>query len=71
MKIKNVQKDTLVPFVNAVNKAREELRKPQGAKVFHQQVSSADELLKFKSLLDQGVITQEEFNKKKKELLGL
>jgi hypothetical protein len=71
MKIKNVQKDTLVPFVNAVNKAREDLRKPQEAKVFHQQVSSADEILKFKSLLEQGVITQEEFNKKKKELLGL
>ena len=34
-------------------------------------VSSADELLKFKSLLDGGVITQEEFDAKKKQLLGL
>ena len=33
--------------------------------------SSADELLKFKSLLDSGVITQEEFDAKKKQLLGL
>ena len=29
------------------------------------------ELTKLKSLLDQGIITEEEFNKKKKELLGL
>ncbi len=34
------------------------------------QTSTADEILKFKNLLDQGIITQEEFEKKKKELLG-
>lgn len=34
-------------------------------------VSAADELRKFKELLDMGVITQEEFNAKKKQLLGL
>lgn len=33
--------------------------------------SSADEILKFKNLLDQGIITQEEFEAKKKQLLGL
>ena len=33
--------------------------------------SSADELKKFKELLDMGVITQEEFDAKKKQLLGL
>ncbi len=33
--------------------------------------SSADELMKYKSLLDSGVITQEEFDAKKKQLLGL
>ena len=33
--------------------------------------SSADELMKFKELLDSGVITQEEFDVKKKQLLGL
>lgn len=36
-----------------------------------QQTSSADELKKFKDLLDSGVITQEEFDAKKKQLLGL
>lgn len=34
-------------------------------------LSSADEILKYKNLLDMGVITQEEFDAKKKELLGL
>ncbi|GAA0757980.1 PH domain-containing protein [Clostridium sartagoforme] len=33
--------------------------------------SSADEILKFKNLLDMGVITEEEFNIKKKQLLGI
>lgn len=32
--------------------------------------SAADEILKFKALLDQGIITQEEFDAKKKQLLG-
>lgn len=35
------------------------------------QQSSADELAKFKDLLDKGIITQEEFDAKKKQLLGL
>ena len=35
------------------------------------QPSQADELMKFKKLLDQGVITQKEFDAKKKQLLGL
>ena len=34
-------------------------------------LSAADELKKFKELLDSGVITQEEFEAKKKQLLGL
>lgn len=33
--------------------------------------SAADELKKFKDLLDMGIITQEEFDAKKKQLLGL
>lgn len=34
-----------------------------------QEVSGADELLKYKQLLDAGVLTQEEFDTKKKEIL--
>ena len=36
-----------------------------------QQLSPADEILKYKSLLDLGVITEEEFQTKKKDLLNL
>lgn len=36
-----------------------------------QVTSGADEILKFKQLLDMGAITQEEFDAKKKQLLGL
>ena len=36
-----------------------------------QTASNADELKKFKELLDSGIITQEEFDAKKKQLLGL
>jgi uncharacterized membrane protein len=36
-----------------------------------QQSSPADELKKYKELLDSGAITQEEYDAKKKELLGL
>lgn len=35
------------------------------------QVSAADEVLKLKQLLDAGVLTQDEFDTKKKQLLGL
>lgn len=36
-----------------------------------QETTNADELKKYKDLLDNGAITQEEFDAKKKELLGL
>ena len=42
---------------------------PQGTIV--QQTSQADELKKFKELLDMGVISQEEFDAKKKQILGI
>lgn len=58
-----------------------EILKPIANKVSHesnitpvtttQNISSvADELMKFKNLLDQGAITEEEYNKKKSELLN-
>lgn len=34
-------------------------------------MSVADEIKKFKELLDSGIITEDEFNQKKKQLLGL
>ena len=35
------------------------------------EISTADEILKFKNLMDQGIISEEEFQAKKKQLLNL
>ena len=45
--------------------------KPQEKVVQTNVASAADEIKKFKELLDMGAITEDEFNAKKKELLGL
>ena len=34
-------------------------------------ISSADEIMRYKELLDKGILTQEEFDAKKKQLLGI
>ena len=39
--------------------------------IFGKMLKENDEIKKFKELLDMGAITQEEFDAKKKELLGL
>ena len=57
-------------IIHFIEARREELRQPAQAAVI-QQPSAADELKKFKELLDMGAITQEEFDAKKKQLLGL
>lgn len=63
-------------FVTAANKAIEENKKanrtaPVAPAPVVQATSNADELKKYKDLLDIGVITQEEFEAKKKQILGL
>ncbi len=50
---------------------KEYIEKMQSSTNSINQFSSADELIKYKQLLDDGVITQEEFNSKKKQLLNL
>ena len=45
--------------------------KEKGENIVIDSISSADEIAKFKKLLDDGTITQEEFDAKKKQLLGL
>lgn len=62
----NIQKikETLESAVKAC-------KEKAAATINYSAVSAADELKKFKELLDMGVITQEEFNAKKKQLLGL
>jgi hypothetical protein len=47
------------------------MTQPTTKSIVVQQSSNADELAKFKKLFDDGIITQEEFDTKKKQLLGL
>lgn len=51
-----------------VNYVKENIGKKSNAS---QSLSAADEIRKFKELLDERIITQEEFEQKKKQLLGL
>lgn len=63
---------TIIVGLRGVKTATNE--KPIAAKkveVINGNTSSADELRKYRELLDSGVISQEEFDAKKKQLLGL
>ena len=57
-------------IVEYIETRKRELSNSQTPQVI-QEISVADELKKFKELLDMGIITQEEFDAKKKQLLGL
>jgi hypothetical protein len=65
--IKSVLPAIATKAVNAIHQAQSiqlsENKQPQ--------ISQADELSKFKNLLDDGAITQEEYDKKKAQILGL
>ena len=60
-------------LVNSVVQEILEAKKTEknGPTIIQNQASAADELLKMKQLLDAGIISQEEFDAKKKQLLGL
>lgn len=52
-----------------ISKRQNETQQKNKQAIVQPQISSADELLKYKQLLDLGIISQEEFEAKKKELL--
>lgn len=54
-----------------INKILPRLNMESNGSIQTSQLSAADELKKYKDLLDSGIITQEEFDAKKKQLLGL
>ena len=58
-------------IVEYIENKRKELRNANTTTTVVQQTSAADELKKFKELLDMGILTQDEFDAKKKQLLGL
>ena len=66
-KAKNEEAEIIVAFIK---KQIDEIKNAPASEVVLQ-VSPAEELKKFKELLDNGIITQEEFDAKKKEILGL
>ncbi len=62
--------DTLSKLLAASNEKRA-FESANATTVIQQNSDEADKLKKYKDLLDSGVITQEEFDAKKKQLLGL
>lgn len=65
-----VQSNEFMRQVADYTKERVSFYKQQKNTPVVQSVSAADELIKFKELLDMGIITQEEFDKKKQQILG-
>lgn len=59
----------IIDFLTKITK--EESKEEQPQSTTQKTVSSASEIMEYKNLLDAGIITQEEFNAKKKQLLGL
>ena len=57
----------VMSFLNSISHNAKHDKLPDAKK----SSSPADEIIKFKVLLDKGIITEEEFQQKKKELLGL
>ena len=57
--------ELVVSTLERICNSAEVLTQSQGS------LSAADEIKKFKELFDSGIITEEEFNAKKKQLLGL
>lgn len=66
-----VSNEKMEEVANYVKKRIDEIKTMGDTPAIVQATSAADELKKFKDLLDMGIITQEEFDAKKKQLLGL
>lgn len=69
--ISTVSNERMAEVAEYVKNRVDEYKRSGGTQVVQQAASNADELKKFKELLDMGVITQDEFAEKKKQLLGL
>lgn len=66
---KKSQTDDFLKAKNLINELREKAETVSHTVV--NQLSSADELKKYAELKEQGIISEDDFNAKKKELLGL
>lgn len=66
-----VSNEKMEEVANYIKKRVDEIKSQGDRATVVSQVSAADEIKKFKELLDLGVISQEEFDAKKKQLLGI
>lgn len=57
--------------ISALELVLDEIKSGKSEETSQGTISAADEILKFKQLLDQGIITESEFEAKKKQLLGI
>lgn len=65
-------KKEVLRLTDMIEKALEKIQNSMSSEISNvAQISVADEIKKFKELLDNGIMTQEEFDAKKKQLLGL
>ncbi len=72
IKIENIDKNSISPFVDTLNSAIDAFKTPlRSTSIPSQFHHGADELRKFKELLDDGIITEEEFDTKKRQILGM
>lgn len=69
--IYQVAQENAQKCITVLEQINEQNHAAQNVPISSDVVSVADEILKYKGLLDQGVITQEEFELKKKDLLNL
>ena len=67
-----ISNESMEIVANYIKKKVDEVKRGRTAAVnVTAPMSVADEILKLKELLDMGILTQEEFDAKKKQLLGI
>ncbi|WP_079478681.1 PH domain-containing protein [Halobacillus salinus] len=71
IKIENVFKNQVEFFVRTINASRESLKVANTTSSMPASTGVADEIEKLASLHDQGILTDDEFTSKKKQLLGI
>ncbi len=71
VEIRSIPNSSIEPLTAAINKEIKRSKQPKTVILNNAATSVADEIRNFKSLLDDGIISQAEFDEKKKELLGL
>lgn len=67
----NFSKKTQSEFIKLKGLINEQRNSNKSQIIIQNQVSEADELEKLAALKDKGILTEDEFNQKKKQILGI